>query len=96
VAAVASLAAFAHWLDGDAVKARVALDRVPAGTAYQMARLINLALELGMDPRTWSASRDVDGPHPDPSASSKAGGLSHAMRGSPKPPPGRRPAGPHR
>jgi len=96
VAAVASLAAFAHWLDGDAVKARVALDRVPAGTAYQMARLINLALELGMDPRTWSASRDVDGPHPDPSASSKAGGLSHAMRGSPKPAPGRRPAGPHR
>ena len=57
VAAVASLTAFAHWLDGDAVKARVALDRVPPGTAYQMARLINLALELGMDPRTWSASR---------------------------------------
>ncbi|WP_404388811.1 DUF4192 family protein [Humibacillus xanthopallidus] len=95
VAAVASLAAFAHWLDGDAVKARVALDRVPAGTAYQMARLINLALELGMDPRTWSASDDVAGPHPDPSPSPKSG-LSRAIRESPKPPPGPGPAGPHR
>lgn len=96
VAAVASLAAFAHWLDGDAVKARVALDRVPPGTAYQMARLIHLALELGMDPRTWSASREGDGPHPDPFPSTTSMGLRRATHEPPKPPPGRGPAGPHR
>ncbi|WP_344252334.1 DUF4192 domain-containing protein [Terrabacter carboxydivorans] len=99
VAPVASLTAFAHWLDGDAVKARVALDRVPAGTAYQMARLIDVALELGMDPRTWTVADDVDevdGPHHDPSASPKSVGLSRAIHEPPKAPPGPGPAGPPR
>ena len=96
VAAVASLTAFAHWLDGDAVKARVALDRVPGGTAYQMARLIDVALELGMDPRTWNVPDDLDGPHHDPSAPPRSAGLSHSIHEPPKPPPGRGPAGPPR
>ncbi|TQM57861.1 uncharacterized protein DUF4192 [Humibacillus xanthopallidus] len=100
LAPVASLTAFAHWLDGDAVKARVALERVPAGTAYQMARLIDVALELGMDPRTWTAAPDdlddLDGPHHDPSASPKSVGLGHAIHEPPKAPPGRGPAGPPR
>jgi hypothetical protein len=52
-APVASLTAFAHWLDGDGVKARVALDRVPAGQNYPMARLLATALEVGMHPTTW-------------------------------------------
>ncbi|TQM63788.1 DUF4192 domain-containing protein [Humibacillus xanthopallidus] len=96
VAAVASLTAFAHWLDGDAVKARVALDRVPAGTAYPMARLIDVALELGMDPWTWTVPDDLDGPQHDPSASSKSVGLRRAIHEPPKPPAGRGPGGPHR
>ncbi|WP_256791951.1 DUF4192 domain-containing protein [Terrabacter sp. Ter38] len=96
VAPVASLTAFAHWLDGDALKARVALDRVPAGTAYQMTRLIEVALELGMDPRTWTVPDDLDGPGRDPSASSTSEELRHATREPPKPPAGRGPDGPHR
>ncbi|MER7071934.1 DUF4192 family protein [Terrabacter sp. NPDC000476] len=100
VSAVASLTAFAHWLDGDAVKARAALARVPAGTAHLMARLVDVALELGMDPRTWSLAPedrdDLDAPHHDPSASPKSVGLGHAIDEPPKASPGRGNAGPPR
>ncbi|MER7070582.1 DUF4192 domain-containing protein [Terrabacter sp. NPDC000476] len=96
VSSVASLTAFAHWLDGDALKARVALDRVPAGTAYEMARLIEVALELGMDPRTWTVPDDRDGPRLDPSGLSTSEGLRRAPREAPKPPAGRGPGRPHR
>ena len=57
-APVASLTAFAHWLDGDGVKARVALDRVPHGPNYPMARLLATALDVGMHPNTWDPPRE--------------------------------------
>lgn len=101
VAPVASLAAFAHWLDGDALKARVALDRIPPGTNYQMARLVNLALEIGMNPRAWTPHDDLEGPQPDESLREEShrgpsGGLRHALRERPEPPHGRGLDGPHR
>lgn len=87
VAPVASLTAFAHWLDGDAVKARIALDRVPSGTTYQMARLIHMALELGMDPRTWDIPDHAGPPGQDTSTPPRSVGLSHEIREPPKPAP---------
>ena len=101
VAPVASLAAFAHWLDGDAVKARVALDRIPPETGYEMARLVNLALEVGINPRAWTRPDDRDGSQPDESRSAgshrrPSGGLSHAILEPPQPPRGRGTDGPRR
>ncbi|GAA2153510.1 uncharacterized protein DUF4192 [Humibacillus xanthopallidus] len=93
VAPVASLTAFAHWLDGDAVKARVALDRIPPGTSYQMARLVNLALEVGMNPRAWTPRDDFAGSQPDESLREESQrrpsvGQGQAIREPPKPPDG--------
>jgi hypothetical protein len=101
IAPVASLAAFAHWLDGDAVKARVALDRIPPGTNYHMASLVNLALEIGMNPRSWTPHDDLDGLQPHESLREESqrrppGGPSHAVHERPKPPHGRSPDGPRR
>jgi hypothetical protein len=90
VAPVASLAAFAHWLDGDAVMARAALDRIPPGTNYQMARLVNLTLDVGMNPRAWTPRDDLPRSKPDESLREDAqgrplGGPRHALREPPKP-----------
>ena len=53
-APIASLAAFAHWLGGDGIGARLALERVPDEPPYTMAKLVSAALQVGMDPKTWS------------------------------------------
>jgi hypothetical protein len=58
-APTASLTAFAHWLNGDGIQARLALERVPDEPPYTMARLVNTALELGMDPKTWSTPPEL-------------------------------------
>ena len=55
----ASLTAFAHWLNGDGIPARLALQRVPDAPPYTMARLVNTALEIGMDPKTWSVPPEL-------------------------------------
>lgn len=101
VAPVASLAAFAHWLDGDAVKARVALDRIPPGTNYQMARLVNLALEVGMNPRAWTPRDESAASQPDESLGEEyqrrpSVGQGQAIREPPKPPHGCGRDGPRR
>lgn len=93
---VASLTAFAHWLDGDAVKARVALDRIPAGTTYPMARLIDLALEVGMHPRAWTVPDDLSEPQHQETEQPRSAGLSHAIHEPPKPSPGPGMHGPSR
>lgn len=58
-APTASLTAFAHWLNGDGIQARVALERVPDEPTYTMARLVNTALEVGMNPKTWSVPPEL-------------------------------------
>jgi hypothetical protein len=68
-APTASLTAFAHWLNGDGIQARLALERVPDEPIYTMARLVNTALEVGMDPKTWSVPPEL---RPDPIESSIA------------------------
>ena len=66
---IASLTAFAHWLNGDGIKARIALERVPDESLYTMARLVNTALEVGLDPKTWSVPPEL---RPEPVESSIA------------------------
>jgi hypothetical protein len=68
-APTASLTAFAHWLNGDGIQARLALERVPDEPPYTMARLVNTALEVGMDPKTWSVPPEL---RPEPVESSIA------------------------
>ncbi|WP_457255974.1 DUF4192 domain-containing protein [Pedococcus sp. P5_B7] len=58
-APTASLTAFAHWLNGDGIQARVALERVPDEPIYTMARLVNTALEVGLNPKTWSVPPEL-------------------------------------
>ena len=55
----ASLTAFAHWLNGEGIQARFALERVPDEPPYAMARLVNAALAVGMDPKTWSVPPEL-------------------------------------
>jgi hypothetical protein len=68
-APTASLTAFAHWLNGDGIQARLALERVPEEPPYTMARLVHTALEVGMDPKMWSVPPEL---RPGPIASSVA------------------------
>lgn len=68
-APTASLTAFAHWLNGDGIQARVALQRVPDEPPYTMARLVNTALEVGVNPKSWSVPAEL---RPDPVESSIA------------------------
>ena len=58
-APAASLAAFANWLNGHGVHARLALEGVPSGTPYPMAKLIDLALQTGMDPKLWKVPPEL-------------------------------------
>jgi hypothetical protein len=75
-APTASLTAFAHWLNGDGIQARLALERVPHEPPYPMARLVKTALEVGMDPKTWSVPPEL---RPEPVETSITG--RHPMPG---------------
>lgn len=76
-APTASLTAFSHWLNGDGIGARLALERVPDEPPYTMAKLVSAALQVGMDPKTWSVPPAL---RPEPVESSIA---------TAQPPPGR-------
>ncbi|CAM3680543.1 DUF4192 domain-containing protein [Nocardioides marinus] len=58
-AAPASLLAFGSWLSGHGALAWCALDQVPRGTPYTLARLVAAAIETGMHPREWDAVKDA-------------------------------------
>jgi hypothetical protein len=49
----ASLAAFSYWVAGDGLSARTALERIPDGQDYPLARLLGAALQSGVDPKSF-------------------------------------------
>ena len=52
-APAAALTAFSYWIAGDGLSARTALERVPQGQDYSLARLIGAALHSGLDPKSF-------------------------------------------
>lgn len=90
-AATASLTAFASWLRGDGLAARVALDRVPTDPPYTMARLIDSALTGGMDPGTWQVPARMRGPDPQPNTTAARPTPGRDRHGAPRLGPGREP-----
>jgi hypothetical protein len=56
-AAPASMLGFASWLSGHGALAWCALDQVPEGKSYPLADLVAAAVQHGMHPREWEASR---------------------------------------
>lgn len=71
-AAPASLLGFASWLSGQGALAWCALDQVPQDRPYALAHLVAAAVQSGMHPREWEASKtlstdpraEVFAPHP--------------------------------
>jgi hypothetical protein len=82
-APTASLTAFAHWLSGDGIQARMALERVPDDPPYSMARLVTMALTVGMDPKGWSLPPEL---RPQPVEDAIVTGKSTAGRERAEPP----------
>lgn len=58
-AAPASLLGFASWLNGHGALAWCALDQVPRDQHYSLANLVATAVQSGMHPREWEASKTV-------------------------------------
>lgn len=56
-AAPASLLAFGSWLSGHGAMAWCALDQVPEGKPYALAKLVAAAVQTGMHPREWEAAK---------------------------------------
>jgi hypothetical protein len=56
-AAPASLLGFAGWLSGHGALAWCALDQVPRDKPYALANLVAAAVQSGMHPREWEASK---------------------------------------
>lgn len=56
-AAPASLLGFASWLTGHGAMAWCALDQVPQDKPYALAGLVAAAVQGGMHPREWKASK---------------------------------------
>ena len=56
-AAPASLLAFGSWLSGHGAMAWCALDQVPKGKPYALAKLVAAAVQTGMHPREWEAAK---------------------------------------
>lgn len=56
-AAPASLLAFAGWLSGHGALAWCALDQVPDDKPYALANLVSSAVQSGIHPREWEASK---------------------------------------
>lgn len=56
-AAPASLLGFASWLSGHGALAWCALDQVPKEKPYALANLVATAVQTGMHPREWEASK---------------------------------------
>jgi hypothetical protein len=58
-AAPASLLGFASWLSGHGALAWCALDQVPKEKPYALANLVAAAVQSGMHPREWEASKKL-------------------------------------
>lgn len=58
-AAPASLLGFAAWQSGNGAMAWCALDQVPKNRPYALAGLVAAAVQDGMHPREWEASKFV-------------------------------------
>ncbi|MEN8706516.1 MAG: DUF4192 domain-containing protein [Nocardioides marinisabuli] len=58
-AAPASLLGFANWLSGHGALAWCALDRVPKDKPYALASLVAAAVQSGMHPHEWEASKTL-------------------------------------
>lgn len=58
-AAPASLLGFASWLSGHGALAWCALDQVPKDKPYALANLVAAAVQSGMHPREWEASKTL-------------------------------------
>lgn len=77
-AAPASLLGFASWLSGHGALAWCALDQVPKDKPYALANLVAAAVQSGMHPREWEASktlpagRGVAGPLRTPTATEQS------------------------
>jgi hypothetical protein len=77
-AAPASLLGFASWLSGHGALAWCALDQVPEGKPCALANLVAAAVQSGMHPREWEASktlpagRGVAGPLRTPTATEQS------------------------
>lgn len=56
-AAPASLPGFASWLSGHGALAWCALDQIPKNKPYGLANLVTAAVQTGMHPREWEASK---------------------------------------
>jgi hypothetical protein len=57
--APASLLGFASWLSGHGALAWCALDQVPKDRPYALANLVAAAVQSGMHPREWEASKTL-------------------------------------
>lgn len=55
----ASLLGFASWLSGQGALAWCALDQIPKTKPYALANLVAAAVQSGMHPREWEASKTV-------------------------------------
>jgi hypothetical protein len=62
-AAPASLLAFGGWLSGHGAMAWCALDQVPGDKPYALANLVAAAVQSGMHPREWEASKTLSTDH---------------------------------
>lgn len=58
-AAPASLLGFASWLSGHGALAWCALDQVPRDKPYSLADLVAAAVQSGIHPREWEASKTL-------------------------------------
>ena len=58
-AAPASLLGFASWLSGHGAMAWCALDQIPHDEPYALANLVAAAVQSGMHPREWEASKTM-------------------------------------
>jgi hypothetical protein len=56
-AAPASLLGLASWLSGNGALAWCALDQVPRDKPYTLANLVAAAIQMGMHPREWEATK---------------------------------------
>jgi hypothetical protein len=58
-APAASLCAFSHWVAGDGLGARAALERMPPDQPYPMADILWTVLRSGIDPKTMPIPHEI-------------------------------------
>lgn len=82
-APAASLAGFGYWIAGDGLSARAALERIPPGQDYPLARLLTATIRHGLDPTDFPMpSRQP----PDPaSVTGPSTGRGRSRREPPRP-----------